>query len=82
MDLDAHGDGEETGYGIGWAVERDRLGRRRIRHSGGSVGGTAQLVIYPDERLVVALLVNSDRTFVDAMARYAEPFLPDTRPRE
>ncbi len=68
-------DGTATEYGVGWTVETDSLGHRRIRHSGGSVGGTAQLVIYPDDRLIIALLVNSDYTFVRALARYAEPFL-------
>jgi serine beta-lactamase-like protein LACTB, mitochondrial len=68
-------DGTPTEYGIGWTVERDSLGRRRVRHSGGSIGGTAHLVIYPDDRLVVAALVNSDYTFIGALHRYAEPFL-------
>jgi serine beta-lactamase-like protein LACTB len=69
-------DGKPTEYGIGWSVERDSTGRRRVRHSGGSVGGTAHLIIYPDARLVVAVLVNSDYTFINAIPRYAEPFLP------
>ena len=68
-------DGTPTDYGIGWSVEQDSLGHRRVRHSGGSVGGTAHLIIYPDERVVVAVLVNSDRTFINAIPRYAEPFL-------
>jgi CubicO group peptidase (beta-lactamase class C family) len=68
-------DGKATDYGIGWDVEQDSAGHRRISHSGGSVGGTARLVIYPDERLIVAVLVNSDRTFIAALPRYAEPFL-------
>ena len=68
-------DGKPTEYGVGWTVETDSLGHRRMRHSGGSVGGTAQLVIYPDDGVVVALLVNSDYTFVRAISRYAEPFL-------
>jgi serine beta-lactamase-like protein LACTB, mitochondrial len=68
-------DGKPTDYGVGWTVERDSLGRRRVRHSGGSTGGTAHLIIYPDAGLVVALLVNSEYTFVGALSRYAEPFL-------
>ena len=72
-------DGTATDYGIGWTVERDSLGRRRARHSGGSVGGTAHLIIYPDDRLVVAVLVNSDYTFSNAIPRYAEPFLPPAK---
>jgi CubicO group peptidase (beta-lactamase class C family) len=69
-------DGKPTDYGIGWSVERDSLGRRRVHHSGGSVGGTAHLIIYPEQRVVVAVLVNSDYTFINAIPRYAEPFLP------
>jgi len=68
-------DGKATDYGIGWDVEQDAAGRRRISHSGGSVGGTANLLIYPAEHLIVAVLVNSDRTFIEAVPRYAEPFL-------
>lgn len=68
-------DGKETGYGMGWFVNRDAAGRRRVFHSGGSVGGTAYLLIYPDQQLVLALLVNSDRTFVGAAPRLAEAFL-------
>jgi serine beta-lactamase-like protein LACTB, mitochondrial len=68
-------DGKETGYGMGWFVDHDSAGRRRVYHSGGSVGGTAYLLIYPDQKLVLALLVNSDRTFVRAAPRIAEAFL-------
>jgi CubicO group peptidase (beta-lactamase class C family) len=68
-------DGTSTEYGIGWTVERDSVGRRRVRHSGGSVGGTAHLIIYPDDGLVVGVLVNSDYTFISAIPRFAEPFL-------
>lgn len=68
-------DGKETGYGMGWFVDHDSAGRRRVFHSGGSVGGTAYLLIYPDQKLVLALLVNSDRTFVGAAPRIAEAFL-------
>jgi CubicO group peptidase (beta-lactamase class C family) len=68
-------DGKETGYGMGWFTDRDAAGRRRVFHSGGSVGGTAYLLIYPDQKLVLSLLVNSDRTFVRAAPRIAEAFL-------
>jgi CubicO group peptidase (beta-lactamase class C family) len=50
-------DGERTDYGIGW---RENLedGRRVISHTGGALGGTTVLVIYPEEGLVVAILTN------------------------
>jgi CubicO group peptidase (beta-lactamase class C family) len=57
-------DGKTTGYGLGWGVGQDGAGRRRVMHSGGSMGGTAYLVIYPEQRLVVALLANSDQPLV------------------
>jgi len=50
--------GEETGYGIGWFVGKSKSGQRIYQHSGGSVGGASQLILYPDERLVVAMICN------------------------
>jgi len=70
-------DGKDTEYGIGWTVDRDSKGRRRVRHSGGAMGGTANLVIFPEERLVVALLVNSDESFVGRAPDIAEVFLDE-----
>ena len=67
-------DGKDTDYGIGWTVDRDAKGRRRVRHSGGAQGGTANLVIYPEQRLVVALLVNSDESFTGRAPAIAEVF--------
>lgn len=50
--------GEETGYGIGWRVRTDDKGRRTRSHSGGSVGGTTMLLMYPDSGVVLAMAVN------------------------
>ncbi len=49
--------GQETGYGIGWFIHKSESGQCIYEHSGGSVGGTCQLIIYPDSH-VVALLTN------------------------
>lgn len=68
-------DGKDTDYGIGWGVSRDAKGRRKVSHSGGAQGGTAYLVIYPDERLVAAMIVNSDESFTGRTPRIAEMFL-------
>jgi CubicO group peptidase (beta-lactamase class C family) len=68
-------DGRQTGYGIGWSVGRDARGRPRVWHSGGAQGGTALLVIYPDERLAAAMIVNSDESFTGQTFRIAELFL-------
>ncbi|HET7273929.1 MAG TPA: serine hydrolase domain-containing protein [Longimicrobiaceae bacterium] len=50
--------GELTNYGIGWRSGVDEAGRRWVGHTGGSVGGRAVLVIYPDQEIVVAALAN------------------------
>jgi CubicO group peptidase (beta-lactamase class C family) len=57
-------DGKETGYGFGWEIERDDAGRRIVRHGGSSVGANAQLLIYPDQAVVVAMLANTSTRFV------------------
>jgi len=50
--------GEATEYGIGWFVRKTQSGKHIFEHSGGSVGGTSQLIVYPDQHLVVALVTN------------------------
>ena len=68
-------DGKETGYGFGWSIGKDAKGRRRVHHSGGAQGGTAMLVIYPEERLAAAMIVNSDESFTGQTLRIAETFV-------
>jgi CubicO group peptidase (beta-lactamase class C family) len=50
--------GEETGYGIGWGIVKTPSGKQIYAHAGGSVGGTSQLIVYPDSHVVVALVTN------------------------
>lgn len=50
--------GEETNYGIGWRTGTDAEGRTYYGHSGGSVGGTTQFVVYPEQELILALIAN------------------------
>ena len=59
-------EGRETGYGIGWSVGRDSTGRRTIGHSGGAVGGNTYLLLFPDQRVVVALLANTSNAGTSA----------------
>lgn len=66
--------GTSTSYGLGWGVFKDAKGRRRVAHSGGSVGGTAYLVIYPAQKLVLALLCNSDAPFILVAPGIADRF--------
>jgi serine beta-lactamase-like protein LACTB, mitochondrial len=66
--------GGETGYGIGWFVHKSQSGKSE---AGGSLGGTSQLIGYPDSHVVVALVTNlSDRKWqreeVEAVAEAFE----------
>jgi serine beta-lactamase-like protein LACTB len=60
------GAGEETGVGIGWRIGKDGAGRRILHHGGAIDGGRAFLLLYPDEKIAVAILANLSG------ARYAE----------
>jgi CubicO group peptidase (beta-lactamase class C family) len=51
-------DGKETGYGIGWDVQKDKEGHDLWFHTGGSVGGTSMLLIEPESRMVLAITAN------------------------
>lgn len=51
-------DGEFTHYGIGWFDGESERGYRWVGHSGGSVGGTTQFLIYPEAEVVVAITSN------------------------
>ena len=51
--------GKPTNYGFGLFLENYR-GLRTVEHSGGDRGISANLVRYPDQKLAIALLCNSD----------------------
>ena len=51
--------GGSNSYGIGWIVSRDAKGRQRVSHGGAGAGVDTQLTLLPDEKLAVAVLVNT-----------------------
>ena len=74
-------DGNETGYGIGFSTGVDEEGRRWVGHGGGSVGGTTQFLMYPEEGLVLTIISNlSNAQFDNVHRRVAELFLERTKP--
>lgn len=67
--------GNKTNYGIGWATRNDGkyIG---YGHSGGSVGGITQLIIYPEYEFVIVLLSNSsDTNYGNTIGRIVNLFL-------
>jgi len=51
--------GNSTNYGLGWVNGKDFWRNRIVGHSGGSTGGRAMLILYPEKDVTVAILVNS-----------------------
>lgn len=51
-------DGKETGTGLGWRVNKDKEGRTYYFHPGENVGGKSYLLMYPEKKVVVAMLHN------------------------
>jgi CubicO group peptidase (beta-lactamase class C family) len=49
---------EDSGIGLGWNIARDWKGRLVYHQPGGGVGISAWLLIYPDEKLTIAILSN------------------------
>jgi len=50
--------GQGDGYGIGWSVDSERYGYRRVYHTGSNGYGTAILALLPDEGICVSALAN------------------------
>ncbi|MFB9058006.1 serine hydrolase domain-containing protein [Mariniflexile ostreae] len=50
--------GRRTGYGIGFSVRKTKKGTPKFFHTGGGVGASSILLIYPKEDLVITVLTN------------------------
>ena len=60
--------GKAVNYGIGFRLGKDQMERSWFGHSGGSIGGTSMLLMYPDEDLVVVTLINLTEANMDGLA--------------
>jgi D-alanyl-D-alanine carboxypeptidase len=70
-------DGKTASYGLGWGVGSTN-GHREVAHGGGHVTGFASfLILFPDDRLAVAVLTNANGANAGAIAhRVAALFVP------
>ncbi len=50
--------GKPTYYGLGWEVSKDKQRRPFYGHTGSSIGAYSNFYIYPEQKAVVAILVN------------------------
>lgn len=60
-------DGKRTGYGLGWNVS-PIAGRAAISHSGSQQGARTLLVLYPELKLSIVVMANSDHAVVNDFA--------------
>ena len=51
-------DGKATGYGMNWVIGADHDGVPTLRHTGSSVGGNSIILMYPKQKLVLAIQTN------------------------
>lgn len=61
-------DGTLTNYGVGFRIGTDDDGRRWFGHSGGSIGGTSMLLVFPEHDLAVITLINMTQAEMDGLA--------------
>lgn len=50
--------GKSTYYGLGFQVSHDAQGRDFVGHVGSSIGAYTNFFVYPNERIVISILVN------------------------
>ena len=50
---------DPTFYGLGWQVSRDNGGRPYFGHMGNGIGGYSNFYVYPEQEVVISLLINS-----------------------
>ena len=69
--------GTTTKYGLGWEIHpADSQVPRRFEHSGGVAGSSSVLVIYPDQKTVIAWVQNSNDFRDWPVFKVAVPFFP------
>lgn len=51
-------DGKSTAYGIGFGVANTKKGTLQYSHSGGGMGATTFLMMYPEEQIVISIVTN------------------------
>ena len=50
--------GKGTGYGVGFGIGRTKKGTIVYSHSGGGIGATTLLLMYPEDGIVIAIVTN------------------------
>jgi serine beta-lactamase-like protein LACTB, mitochondrial len=75
--------GEKTQVGIGWRISQDIDGRKVVEHSGSMQGARSVICIYPDDQLIISIMVNAEwsSTIEETAHMMARPFLVNNLPQ-
>ncbi len=69
--------GDETGYGIGFSIGKTKKNTPKFYHTGGGVGASSVLLVFPEEELVICVLTNLTGISMDAFGTELENvFIP------
>ncbi|PKQ43542.1 serine hydrolase domain-containing protein [Confluentibacter flavum] len=67
--------GNRTGYGIGFSVEKTKHDTPKYYHTGGGVGASSILMIFPEEDVVITVLTNKSGIDMKAFGEELEAVL-------
>lgn len=71
--------GKNTHHGMDWVSGKDPQGFYWVGHSGGSVGGTTKFAVYPEQKIVVAVISNlGGVSYGDFQFKIADAFITAT----
>ncbi|MEZ5344956.1 MAG: serine hydrolase domain-containing protein [Pyrinomonadaceae bacterium] len=70
-------DGKETEAGFAWRIKKDSDGRVFYNHPGENVGGRSYLVMYPKEKVVVAMLHNITGAHLGSIIAISKHFVEE-----
>lgn len=70
-------DGKSTNYGVGFGISKTKNGTPKYSHSGGGIGASTILLMFPEENIVVAILANLSKAPVGKLATKMESVLID-----
>ena len=69
--------GEITGYGIGFSVEFTKNNTHKYYHTGGGVGASTILLMYPEESIVISVLTNRSGVDMEVFGKQLEAVFID-----
>lgn len=69
--------GKSTFYGIGFSIGSTKNGTPKYSHSGGGIGASTLLVMYPKEKIVICILTNVSQAPIRSIGNTLESIFID-----